>query len=74
VGFGYGTLPGHPFRGEEGFVASRAPDGSVWFTVTSFSRPARWYGRAAGPILPVFQRQYARRLGRALTRLHTGAH
>jgi uncharacterized protein (UPF0548 family) len=69
AGFGYGTLPGHPERGEEAFVASLAPDGGVWFTATAFSRPAKWYTRVAGPAVPVFQRAYARRLGRALRRL-----
>jgi uncharacterized protein (UPF0548 family) len=69
VGFGYGTLPGHPARGEESFVVSRAADGGVWFAVTAFSRSARWYMRAAGPVVPVFQRAYAHRLGRALKRL-----
>jgi uncharacterized protein (UPF0548 family) len=68
AGFGYGTLPGHPECGEEAFVVRRDPDG-VWFTVTAFSRPARWYTRAAGPIVPLFQRAYAHRLGRALRRL-----
>jgi uncharacterized protein (UPF0548 family) len=72
VGFGYGTLPGHPARGEEAFVVSRAAEGEVWFTVTAFSRPARWFTRVAGPVVPVFQRAYARRLGRALKRLCDG--
>lgn len=69
IGFGYGTLAGHPFSGEESFVVSRAGDGTVWFTVTSFSRPARWYLRAAGPVTPMLQRGYARRCARALRRL-----
>ncbi|WP_049581015.1 DUF1990 family protein, partial [Streptomyces sp. SBT349] len=38
VGFGYGTLPGHPVRGEEAFLVERAADGTVWLTVTAFSR------------------------------------
>ena len=69
VGFGYGTLPGHPERGEESFVAERGADGRVWFTVTAFSRPARWYTRAGGPVVVLLQHAYARRLGRALRRL-----
>lgn len=69
AGFGYGTLPGHPERGEEAFVVDRAADGSVWLTVTAFSRPAVWWTRAAGPLIPVFQRAYARRCGRVLRRL-----
>lgn len=69
IGFGYGTLPGHPARGEESFVVERDDDGEVWFTVTSFSASARWVMRAAGPAAPLFQRAYARRLGSALRRL-----
>jgi uncharacterized protein (UPF0548 family) len=66
AGFGYGTLAGHPESGEESFVVSQDGDGEVWFAVTSFSRPARWYTRAAGPVVPLLQRAYARRCGRAL--------
>jgi uncharacterized protein (UPF0548 family) len=73
LGFAYGTLPGHPECGEEAFLVELAPDGDVWFTVTAFSRPARWYTRAAGPLVPVFQNLYARRCGRVLGRLGGGA-
>ncbi|QMU79576.1 DUF1990 domain-containing protein [Streptacidiphilus sp. PB12-B1b] len=68
-GFGYGSLPGHPECGEEAFLVELAPDGRVWFTVTAFSRPACWYTRAAGPLVPLFQRLYARRCGTVLRRL-----
>jgi uncharacterized protein (UPF0548 family) len=73
VGFAYGTLPGHPERGEESFVAERGPDGRVWFTVTAFSRPARWFTRAGGPVVVLFQRAYARRLATVLRRLSGSA-
>ncbi|MFE3601713.1 DUF1990 family protein [Streptomyces sp. NPDC059142] len=69
TGFAYGTLTGHPECGEESFVVELGEDGSVWFTVTAFSRPARWYTRLAGPLVPVLQRAYARRLGRTLARI-----
>ncbi|MEU3692263.1 DUF1990 family protein [Streptomyces narbonensis] len=69
TGFAYGTLTGHPERGEESFVVDLAPDGTVRFTVTAFSRPAAWYTRLAGPLVPVLQRTYARHLGRTLRRL-----
>lgn len=69
AGFAYGTLPGHPESGEEAFLAELAPDGSVWCAVTVFSRPARWYTRAAGPLLPLFQRLYVRRCAAVLRRL-----
>lgn len=68
AGFAYGTLPGHPAHGEESFVAEVDAD-RVWFTVTSFSRPASWYTRAGGPVVPVLQRLYARRCGYVLRRL-----
>lgn len=69
TGFAYGTLPGHPERGEESFVVDLTDDGSVWFTVLAFSRPDRWYTRLAGPVVPLVQRLYARRLGRVLRRV-----
>jgi uncharacterized protein (UPF0548 family) len=71
TGFAYGTLPGHPERGEESFVVDLRDDGSVWFTVMAFSRPAAWYTRLAGPLVPVLQKAYARRLGHTLRRLAT---
>ncbi|GAA0459166.1 DUF1990 domain-containing protein [Streptomyces olivaceiscleroticus] len=72
IGFAYGTLDGHPERGEESFLAELRADGSVWFAVTAFSRPARWYTRLAGPVVPVLQRAYARHCGRTLRRLAGG--
>ncbi|MEU2432712.1 DUF1990 domain-containing protein [Streptomyces sp. NPDC007861] len=73
TGFAYGTRAGHPESGEESFVVELRDDGSVWFTVMAFSRPARWYTRLAGPLVPPLQRLYARRLGTALRRLTAGA-
>ncbi|HEX6498425.1 MAG TPA: DUF1990 domain-containing protein [Micromonosporaceae bacterium] len=49
-GYGYGTLPGHPVSGEESFMLTLDADGTVWFEVASFSCPARWYTRIAGPL------------------------
>jgi uncharacterized protein (UPF0548 family) len=49
-GYGYGTLPGHPETGEEGFLVEMAQDGSVWFQVRAFSRPA---SRLVGLVQPV---------------------
>ncbi|WP_406089606.1 DUF1990 family protein [Streptomyces sp. NBC_01013] len=71
IGFAYGTLPRHPECGEECFVAELAEDGTVSFTVMAFSRPVRWYTRLAGPLVPVVQHWYARRLGRTLRRIVT---
>lgn len=69
IGFAYGTVPGHPERGEESFVVELRDDDTVWFAVTAFSRPATWYTRLAGPVVPMLQRAYARRCGRVLRRL-----
>ncbi|WP_371495929.1 DUF1990 domain-containing protein [Kitasatospora sp. NBC_00374] len=69
IGFSYGTLGGHPERGEEAFVVELDAALAVWFTVTAFSRPARWYTRLAGPAVPVLQKLYARRCGRVLRRI-----
>src|SRR3712207_7231330 len=48
AGFAYGTLPGHPERGEELFLLDRAPDGQLRLTISAFSRPATWLARAGG--------------------------
>ncbi|MGW6979049.1 DUF1990 family protein [Streptomyces sp. NPDC054932] len=71
IGFAYGTLAGHPGCGEESFVVDMDPDGTVWFTVTAFSRPNSWYARLAGPLVPFLQRRCARRLGDHLRKLAT---
>jgi uncharacterized protein (UPF0548 family) len=47
-GFAYGTLPGHPERGEEAFIIGRHADGTVTFSITAFSRPATALAKAAG--------------------------
>lgn len=69
AGWAYGTLPGHPVSGEEAFVVVREADGTVWLDVRAFSRPAVWWVKAAAPLIPLFQRAYARRCGGALRRL-----
>ncbi|MER5864971.1 DUF1990 domain-containing protein [Kitasatospora sp. NPDC002040] len=69
IGFAYGTGAGHPARGEESFVVEMGPDKAVWFTVTAFSRPDRWYTRLGGPLLPALQAQYVRYCGRVVRRL-----
>ncbi|MFE4666625.1 DUF1990 domain-containing protein [Streptomyces sp. NPDC056716] len=68
-GWAYGTLAGHPESGEESFLVERTGDGTVWFTVTAFSRAAKWYARAGGPATRGLQHAYARRAGSTLRRL-----
>ena len=60
AGFGYGTLPGHPERGEEAFLVSRDAAGEVWATILAFSRPATWYARLGGPVGRLVQRWITR--------------
>ncbi|GIE70075.1 DUF1990 family protein [Actinoplanes palleronii] len=71
IGFGYGTLPGHPATGEEAFVVERDERGGVWFSVTAFSRPASTLMKLAGPFAVLVQQVYARRCGQVLRRLGT---
>jgi uncharacterized protein (UPF0548 family) len=49
-GFAYGTLPGHPERGEEAFMVTRTGDDEVHLTIRAFSRPANLLVRLAGPL------------------------
>lgn len=65
-GFAYGTLAGHPVRGEEAFVVDRRTDGSVWLTIRSLTRPASGLWGAAYPLALLAQRLYRRRYFRSL--------
>lgn len=66
-GFGYGTLPGHPQSGEESFIVERTPDGSVWLTVTAFSRPGGWLWYVLYLPLRVAQNRFMSRYLRVLS-------
>src|SRR3954447_953227 len=48
-GFAYGTLPGHPERGEEAFLVERRGDSTV-FRLVAYSRPAALLARLGGPV------------------------
>lgn len=65
-GYSYGTLDGHPVSGEEALIVHRTPDGAVWLTLRSLTRPGRGGWRLAFPALLVAQRWYRRRYVRAL--------
>jgi uncharacterized protein (UPF0548 family) len=56
AGFTFGTLPGHPVRGEERFEVRRGPDGVVWLSIVAFSRPTPGLVRALGPLMRIGQR------------------
>ncbi|MFJ8042380.1 DUF1990 family protein [Kitasatospora sp. NPDC096147] len=72
IGFAYGTLTGHPAAGEESFVVEMRADRAVWLTVTSFSRPDRWWCRLGGPLLGICQALYVRGCGRVVRRAAGG--
>ncbi len=65
-GFAYGTLPGHPARGEESFVVSLEDDDVVRIRILAFSRPANplfWLGQ---PVARLVQRSITSRYLAAL--------
>jgi uncharacterized protein (UPF0548 family) len=72
AGFAYGTLPGHPERGEESFVVRLGDDGRVRFTVRAFAEeatlPARASGRLGWWLQGWFTDRYLRSLSAAGTR------
>ncbi len=55
----YGTLPGHALSGEEAFLITMAPDGTVRGRCVAFSRLSWWLARIGAPV--------ARRVQRAAT-------
>jgi uncharacterized protein (UPF0548 family) len=66
-GFSYGTLPGHPERGEESFVLN-IRNGATYFTISAFSKPVDPMARLAGPVGRSVQRSITRRYIKALRR------
>ncbi len=65
-GFAYGTLPGHPERGEEAFIVEHTSDGSVWIEISAFSRPSSLFWWLGYPVARVMQAVFTRRYLRAL--------
>jgi len=65
-GFAYGTLPGHPERGEEAFVVQRNDGGCAAFNIIAFSRPAELLARLGGPVTRAIQERASRRYLKAL--------
>lgn len=57
--FSYGTLPGHMLCGEERFrVRWDRDEGSVWYELDAFSRPATVTGRLAYPMVRAIQKRF----------------
>ena len=68
-GFAYGSLPGHAASGEERFLIEWDPsDDSVWYDLSSFSRPNGWLARLGAPYLRRFQARFARESAEAMRR------
>ncbi len=72
AGFGYGTLPGHPERGEEAFEVTIDEAGAVTFAVTAFSRHANWFYAAGGAVAVRAQRCITYRYLRSAQELAAG--
>jgi uncharacterized protein (UPF0548 family) len=65
-GFAYGTLREHAEQGEERFLVTRAPDGTVTYGLRVFSRPQLWWARAGKPVVARQQRRFRAASGAAM--------
>jgi uncharacterized protein (UPF0548 family) len=72
-GFAYGTIAGHPERGEERFLLEweRAGDDGVWLDILAFSRPARPLAIAGLPLTRRLQKRFGPAVAQALRRAIT---
>ena len=71
VGFAYGTLAGHPERGEEAFAVAIDADGLVTARIWGFSRPASVLGRLDAAAGHLVQRRILRRYLAGLVEVET---
>ncbi len=68
-GFAYVTLPGHVASGEERFLIEwDRSDDSVWYDLSSFSRPNGFLGRMGGPYAARIQARFAAESAEAMRR------
>jgi len=72
AGFGYGTLPGHPVRGEESFEISLDEEGLVLIKVTAFGVPANWFYAAGSAVTARARRLVTSRYLRSAQELAAG--
>lgn len=72
AGFAYGTLPGHPERGEEAFEVEVDAQGRVFLKITAFSRHSNWFYTAGGFLARAAQRHVTSRYIEGARRLATG--
>ena len=59
--YAYGTLSGHPERGEEAFIVDLLDDESIRLTIRVAAEPATRIGRLLAPIVRLLQRAALRR-------------
>jgi len=64
--FAYGTLPGHPERGEESFTVDRLDDDRVRVAIRVEAESSTITGRIAGPVMRWIQRAALGRYLRAI--------
>ena len=70
-GFAFGTLPGHVERGEERFtVGWHRAEGSVWYEVFAFARPAHPLAKVGLPFVRLIQRRFAAASLRVMAAAH----
>jgi uncharacterized protein (UPF0548 family) len=72
AGFGYGTLPGHPARGEEAFEVEIDAQGRVFLKITAFSRPSTRFYAAGGLLTRAAQRHITSRYVEGARQLAAG--
>ena len=72
AGFGYGTLPGHPVRGEEAFEISIDERGQVYIHITAFGAPSNWFYAAGGALTKLARGHITSRYIRSAQELAAG--
>lgn len=72
AGFTYGTLPGHPECGEESFLLTLDPGGTVRFRVRAYSRPGHPMVSLAHPFARAAQRIATCRYLRSMSAIASG--
>lgn len=71
-GFGYGTVSDHMMHGEERFLVEWRDDDSVWYEISSFSRPGHWLLWTFYPFMRQRQRRFARESCHAMAAVAAG--
>ena len=64
----HGCLEGHMLAGEEAFVVEKKSDGTVWFGVNTFSKPAHPLAALSYPAVRLLQWRFARDATKAVQR------